>query len=117
MTDAQRQAAIAAFERIHMGCANLITHGVSGSPVPEDELGRIIQDMARSSRIGIEATKPAPDEAESVARLQKTMAEVSAWIEDDESAPRVEDAIHRVTSLMLRLHDGVKALGLAEETT
>ena len=93
-----------ALAEISLICSGALSHGADANGVVE-----IIEAISAKARAPLMAVP-----SDSVSRLQKTMAEIDAWIEDDESAPRVEDAIHRVTSLMLRLHDGVNALGLAE---
>ena len=104
MSDAPQTPERQALAEISLICSGALSHGADSAGVVE-----IIEGISAKARAPLMA---AP--SDSVARLQRTMAEIDAWIEDDESAPRVEDAIHHVTGLMLRLHDGVKALGLVE---
>lgn len=98
MSDAERlSTSIKALDEIAIICSGVLSHGADGAGVVE-----ILEAISAKARGAL------TEEADRLSPIEKAITEIETWIDDDKSAPRVEEAIHQVTGMMLRLYDAVK---------
>ena len=98
MADDQKlSTALKALDEIAIICSGALSHGADGAGVIE-----ILEAISAKARGAL------TEEADRLSKIEKAITEIEAWIDDDKSAPRVEEAIHQVTGMMLRLYDAVK---------